>query len=428
MTTPQLLAGLMDSRARLNGVEVAGLAAGFRRSPAFSGPGDLRGRVVAVDEPDAVSTIGVMAAAWERGAVSLLSGVPAGQTPWGKGAPGSRLVPEAVTAEWDLPEDCALVQATSGSSGTPRLAMRSHASFEWESRAYAAVWGAGAHPLVHCVRLQHSLGIGITLSALLAGRDVWHADPIRANRLRGFGDRIGVLAGTPATLRVLNEALAAREVQADTVFCAAGALDPRLRGVLERRWGNGIVLGFGSTETGGVLAGPRGIGAPVPGAELLDAPIGTEPFQLKVRFPHEVLGYVGSPSRTRVWDFPDLVRRGDDGQLEHVARMTRTMRTRDRTQALARLADALKTMDRDWRLLEPSGDTGTLSLLLEGGPLSEVDEARLRDAGGAVIGGAAIRTIPRFPRNDEGKVELAKLFAANHDPGPPRHARKAATA
>jgi hypothetical protein len=415
LTTPNLLAGLLSSHARVNGRNVPDLAADFHRSAALCEPGDLRGRVVAIDEPDAASIIGMMSAVWERGAVPLLAS--GHETPWRSDTPGSQLVADAVSSEWDLPPACALVQATSGSSGTPQLAMRSHESFYWESFAYAEAWGPGSHPLAHCVRLEHSLGIGITLSALLAGRDVFHEPPIRADRLSGFDDHIGVLAGTPATLRILNAALSARELRADTVFCGAGTLDPKLRSMLEQRWGTEIVLGFGSTETGGALTGTRGIGAPALGAELSEVPTaGAEPFQLKVRFPHEVLGYVGKPVSTHIWEFPDLVRRGDDGQLEHVARITRTMRTRDRTQALAHLAETLQSMDRDWRLLEPSGDgTGASCLLLEGEPLSETDVDRIQDAGGPAISGAAIRTMLRFPRNELGKVELAKLLSANDD-------------
>ncbi|MET8151124.1 AMP-binding protein [Actinoplanes sp. NPDC049668] len=418
--TLNLLDGLMASGALINGVKIPDLTTALRESRAFDEVDDLRGRVVVVQEPDAASTIGMMVAAWQREAVPMLSGGPADELPWWNSAPGSFLVPEEISSAWELPVECALVQATSGSSGTPRLAMRSHASFYWESQAYANAWGTGTHPLVHCVLLEHSLGIGITLSALLAGRDVVHERPVRANRLTDFGTRAGVIAGTPSTLRILNEALSDGSLGADTVFCGAGSLAPKFRKVLEQRWETQVIVGFGSTETGGVLSGTRGLGSPVPGASLADEPStgSAEPFQLKVRLPHLVLGYVGRRDSTEVWEFPDLVRRGGDGQLEHVARITRTMRTRDQTRALGLLSDALSSMDRDWRLLEASeGDTASPQLLVEGEPLSASEEVRLRRAGGAVSSEIAIRTVPRFPRNDVGKVELAKLLTCQGTEG-----------
>lgn len=420
--SPNLLAGLMNSRARLNGNKVADLVTHFRDSPVFGDGAELRGRVLAVNETNAESIIGLMTAAWRRGAVPLLSSANMDETPWWKGDSGSFIVPEGVSSRWALPETCALIQATSGSSGTSQLVMRSHASFRWESRAYTAVWGGDAHPLVHCVRLEHSLGIGITLSALLADRDVFHELPIRANRLVGFGERVGVLAGTPSTLRVLHEAMSDRNLRPHTVFCGAGSLGPRVRDAFERRWHTPVIVGFGSTETGGALAGLRGIGTAVAGATLEDVPErrSSEPFQLKVRFPHEVLGYVGRPSGSRVWAFPDLVRRGDHGQLEHVARMTRTMRSREQTWAFGLLAEVLRSMNRDWRLVESSDEAQkTPRLILEGEPLSRGDEERIRRAGSPMFTGVAIRTVIRFPRNEVGKVNLAKLLNVTDGPVDP---------
>jgi hypothetical protein len=394
-----ILDALLASPARLNGSTVTALLADRRGYPAPSG--DLRGRVVAVDEPDAPAVIGTLAALWEHGAIPLLTGADPHGLPWWR--PGTFVLPETLTAAWALPPECALVQATSGSSGTPQLAMRSGESFLWEARAYAAAWDTDG-PLVHCVRLEHSLGIGITLAALLDGRDVHHQPPVRANRLDGFGERAGVLAGTPATLRVLNEALAGRDLRASLVFCGAGALAPAARDALEHRWGP-VTVGFGSTETGGVLAGPDGIGAPVPGAVLAD-PDPAAPFQLKVRLPHDVLGHVGGTGPVRVWQFPDLVRQDSQGLLHHVARLTRSMRSHDRTLALGRLSDVLAGMDRDWRLLETGG--GAPVLIVEGPPPTPDEAAVLHTAGPDL---AAVRAVTRFPRNELGKVALAELAA-----------------
>lgn len=418
--TSNLLTGLTGSSASVNGVKVRDLSALFQEWWKRNNTEELQGRVLVVKEHDAIATIGMMMTAWQRGVVPLLSASSLNEYPWWKADSGSYLVPEEVSSTWDIPDTCALLQATSGSSGIPQLAMRSHESLYWESEAYANAWGSNSNALVHCVRLEHSFGIGISLSALLADRDVSHMPPIRANRLADFGDRIGVLAGTPSTLRIMNAALPIQGFLPDTVFCGAGSLSLELRASMEQRWGSQVVMGFGSTETGGVLAGIHGIGAPVLGAELVDnvsiAP--GDSFQLKVKVPHQVLGYVGRPNNSRTWVFPDLVRRMNDGSLIHVARTSRTLRHRDQSQTLGHFSDVLKAMNRDWRLLEPnSEDTKSPCLLIEGEPLEEWEKEQLYSVGDPNFGGMEVRTLSRFPRNDIGKVELSKLFSLHTKQG-----------
>lgn len=402
---------LAMSGARCNGEPARDLVAAPSDPPPV-------GSVVVVRETDVTELLRTVVAAWSHGAVPLLSHRPLADAPWWRGGDESFVVPDAV-ARWGVSPECGLLQATSGSTGNPSLVQRSVASLVWESSAYEALFSAAEdtkRPVVHCITPQHSLGIGLTLGPLLSGRSVVATAPVRAHRLAATTPD-AVVAGTPSTLRLLLTALPQGPRPDGTVFCGAGRTDAELEERVGTRWpGVTLLRGFGSTETGGVLAGTRGLGRPVPGVSLVaEPPTQGGAVQLEVRLPHPVLGPLDGHEPSDTWSFPDLVRQGPDGQLEHVARVARSLRLREQDQALVGLGDELARLGRDWRLVDegPSATSGDGPVLVvEGLPLAPSEVRRLQALGGALaVSTLSVRVLEVFPRDALGKVALRALVA-----------------
>ncbi|MGN7249105.1 AMP-binding protein [Janibacter anophelis] len=371
---------------------------------------DLQGRVVMIREQDPEAVIGTLLLCWAVGAVPILAASDLAGAPWWKLGEGSFVAGE--THEWGVPDGCALLQATSGSTGLPKLAMRSVESLLWERLAYNQVFEGVDGPLSHCIRLEHSLGLGITVASLLAGREVIHAAPWRAERLVRAGQG-GVVAGTPSTLRIVMGVWPVSGKAPQAVFCGAGQVDADLRAQLQRFWPRTpLRLGFGSTETGGVLggAGP-GLGRALAGATAVGLELG-QTGQLRLRLPHIVMGSLGECADEQrdpyEWTFPDLVRMSDEGAFEHIARITQTLRRREKVEPVAQLAELLSTHGRAWSIVEQA-DTSARTLVVEGRALSGPRARSLENAVKDVDPSMRILFHLELPRNELGKIRWHDL-------------------
>ncbi|GHJ48995.1 hypothetical protein Cs7R123_63370 [Catellatospora sp. TT07R-123] len=375
----------------------------------------LPGAVVVVRETESEKALGLVLLSWASGAVPLLAPVPPRDRRQWVGGSGSHVI-EGAVAEWGLPDGCALLQETSGSTGRAKIVMRGSESLRWERLAYRELLGSPANSLVHNVRLEQSLGIGLTLAAMLDGRSVLHAEPERSGRIIDAATESCVLGGTPSTLLVLIRNWSRSDIRPGAVFCGAGRLAPEIVAGRDRLWPEArIVTGFGSTETGGVLGGDEsGELLPVGGVEVLSPGRG-EMALLGVRMPHRVLGYLGDVPSARAgdeWEFSDLFNEQSYGRYRHVGRVSQSLRLREQYRHFADLAGLLREAERNWTFAEFDSKRGIRehSLVIEGAPMTPDQFALISSLAKSIDDSISVRTIAKLPTTDLGKVRWDALI------------------
>jgi len=381
----------------------------------------LEGAVVVVRETEPEKILGLVFLSWAHGGVPLLAPGPLrDRRHWADGS-GSYLAEGAVDA-WGLPHDCALLQATSGSTGRAKIVMRGGESLRWERVAYRELLGPPTNPLVHNVRLEQSLGFGLTVAAMLDGRAVLHAEPERSGRIIDAAGDSCVIGGTPSTLMVLIRGWSRSVIRPSAVFCGAGRLLAEIVAGRDRLWpGSGIVTGFGSTETGGVLGGDEsGDLRPLGGVEVL-SPRDRETALLAVRMPHRVLGYLEDDPSARAdneWEFSDVVQEQSYGRYQHVGRISKTLRVREQFHHFAELARLLREIDRNWTIAEFESRRGTREhvLVIEGVPLVPDQSAHVDAVVGRIDESLTVRTVARLPTTDLGKIRWDALVRMLGEP------------
>jgi acyl-CoA synthetase (AMP-forming)/AMP-acid ligase II len=163
---------------------------------------------------------------------------------------------------------------SSGSTGAPKIVVRSARSLADEGRRYlAAGYLTGADVLLLPLPMSHAYALGWVAAALLGDARVVPVPPQALDAARrAVTDGATVLATVPGLARALVRRLG-RTTEVSSlrlVMAGAGYVDA----ALDERWradvGVGLARNFGSTETGAVLAGPAGlpsgcVGAPMPG-------------------------------------------------------------------------------------------------------------------------------------------------------------------
>ena len=214
--------------------------------------------------------------------------------------------------------------ASSGSTGAPKIVVRSARSLADEGRRYlAAGYLTGTDTLLLPLPMSHAYALGWVAAALLSDARIVPVPPQALDAARrSLAGGATVLATVPGLARALIRRLgrtptvpALRLVMAGAGYVDAG---------LDARWladtGVGLARNFGSTETGAVLAGPAGrpsgcVGEPMPGVrvELHDeqhTPVtGPGDGEIVVRLETGVVHRMG-----------DLARRDEHGQYQIIGR------------------------------------------------------------------------------------------------------------
>lgn len=225
-------------------------------------------------------------------------------------------------------EPGAVLLASSGSTGAPKLVARDGASLLDEARRYVAAGLVGpADTLLLPLPMSHAYALGWLAGALLAGARVRPVPPQALGAIAdGLADGATLLAIMPGLARVLVRRLAAGGREAPrrapalrTVMAGAGYVDAALDEQWARTVGVGLARNYGSTETGAVLAGPAGlpsgyVGSPLPGVVVelhgsARAVTGPGEGEVVVRLED------GTTHR-----MDDLARRGADGRYEIIGR------------------------------------------------------------------------------------------------------------
>jgi acyl-coenzyme A synthetase/AMP-(fatty) acid ligase len=229
--------------------------------------------------------------------------------------------------------------ATSGSTGQPRIALRSHASLTDEGLRFQALWNANTEDVFFALApLSHAYTFGAALAAALVAKATLALAPFRSPHTASAQIsewNATIVPLVPAMARTLALVDQGRPVQSNLriVMAGAGHASQDLSELFSLRWGLALSRNYGSSETGAVLASlaptPDEItGAPMQGiaCELAE---GSEnlSLQLWVRLKYPPVGYVTHSGYEPAllspggwWATGDLFERTPKGGLRLVGR------------------------------------------------------------------------------------------------------------
>jgi long-chain acyl-CoA synthetase len=216
----------------------------------------------------------------------------------------------------DPATDVAVLQATGGTTGTPKAAMLSHANLvanAYQMRLWLPEVTSGEECTLAVLPMFHVYGLTLCLltTVLLAGRLVllprFDIDPLFA-AIRA--ERPTLLPGVPPIYQAMVDALRAQRVDLSSLrVCVSGAmrLPPETQERFEQVSGARLVEGYGTTETSPAThcnpvdgtGRPGTVGLPLPGTDvrIVDPADPTtvlavgEVGELVVRGPQVFLGY-----------------------------------------------------------------------------------------------------------------------------------------
>ncbi|MFS0692455.1 class I adenylate-forming enzyme family protein [Streptomyces nitrosporeus] len=187
--------------------------------------------------------------------------------------------------------EAATAQITSGTTGYPRVALRSASALLAEAEHYRVALDLGPESRLLCpVPLQHAYGFGLcALAAPLAGAPVRFLPPGRPRVLLSELDagEVTLFVGVPPMLRMLAKAARTAPPEGRRAgFLSAGmALDAHTAELVGTRLGGHTGQVYGTTETGPICVnapaprrpGVLGPGAPLPGVNVRLAPVPGDP-------------------------------------------------------------------------------------------------------------------------------------------------------
>lgn len=256
----------------------------------------------------------------------------------------------AIDAPADVsPESVAMILYTSGTTGTAKGAMITHASLSIHTAAlvHHVLCLEPNDRVLATLPLTHSYGIRMTLLApFYAGAQSLLVSRFQAARVRGLlaDEPITWFPGVPTMFHTLaHEALDAPPPRALRWCLSAGAPLPReVRREAEQALGAPIRQGFGLTEaTFSTIATPDdegagdSVGRPVFGVEVRvvddDGRVraANEPGEVCIRGPNVMAGYLDDPEATALALRDGWLHSGDVGTLDGEGRLTIVDRIKD---------------------------------------------------------------------------------------------------
>jgi long-chain acyl-CoA synthetase len=171
----------------------------------------------------------------------------------------STTVGAAVGSAGELPR-FAVGFVTSGSTGEPKIALRSNESLTDEGRRFQLLWSASPDDVFGCLApLCHAYGFGAALAASLVAQATLALSDFKAPRaaaaqIQSLG--VTILALVPAIARAL--ALTDRGHRVTTslriAMAGAGHTTAELSDLFSQRFGISLSRNYGSSETGALLA------------------------------------------------------------------------------------------------------------------------------------------------------------------------------
>ncbi|WP_158634103.1 AMP-binding protein [Amycolatopsis sp. WAC 04169] len=331
-------------------------------------------------------------------------------------------------------ERTAVLMPTSGSTGVPKVARRGVSSVRAEANGYREYLRLTFEDRVAVpVPVTHSYGMGVTISALLAGCDVDTTPPTRLPTVAGRMDSgaVSVVALTAPIARLLVEAKRDGDKTVRAALVGAGSVPDELDRAFLERFRRPLDRGYGSTETGGTFLGARGIGRPIAGVGVRSpAPGGRGELVLKLAAPVEGALEGGVP--VDVWHTGDIVERDTDGTCRFVDRIQEALRVNGRYVDQDEIVPGLRAMARvtDVHLVvlnrEKTPEAQDIHAVVEAG--KKIDESVLRKYISALRPGVPrprITQCSRIPRNAVGKIDREALIGLIREEESSKTAREA---
>lgn len=218
----------------------------------------------------------------------------------------------------EINPELAVLHETSGSTGPGRLVRRSVDSVRAEHIGYReGLFLSPSDTIRVPVSVSHSFGWGIALSAMFSGshvdvRPFAKPSSVAADLDEGRANKIAL---TPAGARLLVSTVRRGTGKVSAALIGAGPVSDELDSAFERRFGTRVTRGYGSTETGGIFIGKKGLGQPIRGVRVLSPEQGSE-GELVIQTDSPVLGYESEALRSSCdWNTRDVVRHDNSGQI-----------------------------------------------------------------------------------------------------------------
>ncbi|MEU1225523.1 AMP-binding protein [Streptomyces sp. NPDC005828] len=331
---------------------------------------------------------------------------------------GEIAVERLAAAAPPVPAGLGLLHETSGSTGEPRLARRSVESLRAEHVGYRGGMGLGAEDTVRIpVPVAHSFGSGVALAALLSGCRVDARPFTTASAVARDldGGRSGKLAVTPALLRLLTKTRRTGDSRPRAVLVGAGTVSDELDAACTARFGVPITRGYGSSETGGMFIGSRGLGQPIPAVGIVGPDPGSR-GELVVRTATPVWGYAHEPVRdSLLWRTGDVVERDASGQVWFVGREPGAVRANGKFVDVSSVRTAVGGVEGveevEFLVLPRSGDAEfeDVYAVVSGRPPSRETVENALYASVPPGFAPRLRIFAEFPRTAIGKLDRTAL-------------------
>jgi len=331
------------------------LALARRVVDALAAHGLRAGEPVHVTLANRPADFGALLGVWQAGAVAVPvhASAPAAVARRLQGTTGARLVLEgeqiealgAASSHPDVPDDAALVVATSGTTGAPKAVVLGHTRFAGKLAVLGRLLDLRADDVVVSpLQLTFIYGLWVGLLGLLAGARLVlvprFSPEVAARALRDGGT---VLAVVPTMLRTLRTRPAPAAPALRTILSGGELLPPTLAETVRQTFPQAALFDlYGLTETGSCdfclkpADQPQGFGSIGHPTERVDfrliaengAPARRgEAGELQIRTPFAMLGYLGARELTEAafrdgyFATGDLARLRADGRLEIVGRI-----------------------------------------------------------------------------------------------------------
>ncbi len=299
-------------------VLVAGVA---HEAQAHAALQHVRPRLVRLDD-DSASLADALALTWAAGNAAVVAAA---------GADLPAPIARALAGELALPHDAALIVPTSGSTGTPRAVVLSHAALAASTAASIAALGcAPGERWALALPLRHVAGLQVLARARAMASDVHvvaaPGDPHAIAAAATYAEHIALV---PTQLvRCLEAGVDLRRFH--TVLVGGGPFPPE-RAAEARAAGVRIVQSYGMTETcGGCVYD----GWPLDGVEIDLQHVDDGSGRIRLRGPMRATGYLGAPPNDTTSFTPDgwfvtddVGRFAPDGSLEVLGRVDAMINT-----------------------------------------------------------------------------------------------------
>ena len=339
-------------------------------------------------------------------------------------------------------DDVALILYTSGTTGSPKGAMLTHANLASNARALTRLWEFGSSDvLIHALPLFHAHGLVIATHCVLLSGSRMHLLPrFDADTVVHLLPEATVMMGVPTYYSRLLEHpdLSAAATSGMRLFVSGSA---PLSEATARRFhaltGHTILERYGMTEATIISSNPvvgerrlGSVGLPIEGVRLRitddhDTPLASGNVgHLQIKGPAVMKGYWRQPQKTRQEFTPDgWFRTGDNGRIDEDGYLTIVGRSKDVIISggynvypgeVEALLDAMEEVSESAVIGLPHADFGeaVTAVVVAANDVTPDEDAirrRLRDVLAAYKVPKRVLVADDLPRNTMGKVIKAEL-------------------